>query len=44
MKLLDFFKKKRLIQSGQDQNWNQIWNLWEQGNAISPYAEWMTVL
>lgn len=42
MKLLNFFKKKEVGQIEQNQNWNQIWNLWEQGNAASPYAELMT--
>ena len=41
MGLLDFLKKKVELTEEQ-QKWNKMWGLWEEGKVESPYAELMT--
>lgn len=42
--MFDHFKnkKKKVKQTDEQQKWNQMWSLWEEGQADSPYAELMT--
>ena len=37
-----FFKKKQAKLTDEQQKWNKMWDLWAEGDAISPYAELMT--
>ena len=42
MGLFDVFKKKKVELTEEQQKWNKMWELWEEGEALSPYAELMT--
>ena len=42
MGLFDVFKKKKVELTEEQQKWNKMWDLWAEGEAISPYAELMT--
>ena len=42
MGLFDIFKKKKVVLTEEQLKWNKIWDLWEEGEAESPYAELMT--
>ena len=42
MGLFDVFKKKKVELTEEQQKWNKMWELWAEGEAISPYAELMT--
>ena len=42
MGLFDAFKKKKVELTEEQQKWNKMWELWAEGEAISPYAELMT--
>ena len=42
MGLYDVFKKKKVELTEEQQKWNKMWELWAEGEAISPYAELMT--
>lgn len=40
--IFDHFNKNKTKQADEQQKWNQMWSLWEEGQADSPYAELMT--
>ena len=42
MGLFDIFKTKKVELTNEQQKWNKMWDLWVEGEAISPYAELMT--
>ena len=42
MGLFDVFKKKKVELTEGQKKWNEMWGLWVEGNAESPYAELMT--
>ncbi|MBQ8209223.1 MAG: DUF4375 domain-containing protein [Clostridia bacterium] len=42
MGLFDFFKKKKVELTEEQLKWNKMWELWEEEQAESPYAELMT--
>ena len=42
MSLFYFLKKKKVELTEEQQKWNKMWELWAEGEAISPYAELMT--
>ena len=42
MGLFDVFKKKKVELTEDQKKWNEMWELWGEGNAESPYAELMT--
>ena len=42
MGLFDAFKKKKVELTEDQKKWNEMWELWVEGNAESPYAELMT--
>ena len=40
--MLSLFKKNKIKLTKEQQKLDQIWSLWEEGQADSPYAELMT--
>ena len=42
MGLFNIFKKKKVVLTEEQLKWNNIWDLWAEGKAESPYAELMT--
>lgn len=42
MRVFDLFRKKKAERNEKQLKWNQMWDLWVQGRAQSPYAELMT--
>ena len=42
MGLFNFFKKKKVELTEEQQKWNKMWDLWVEGKVDSPYAELMT--
>ncbi len=42
MGLFDFFKKKKVELTDNEKKWNNLWDLWVEGQVESPYAELMT--
>ncbi|MBQ8766523.1 MAG: DUF4375 domain-containing protein [Clostridia bacterium] len=42
MGLFDLFKKKKVELTEEQLKWNKMWELWEKGEADSPYGELMT--
>ena len=42
MGLFNFFKKKKVELTEEQQKWNKMWELWTEEKAESPYAELMT--
>lgn len=42
MGLFDLFKKTKVELNEEQKKWNKMWELWMEGEAISPYAELMT--
>ena len=42
MGFFDVFKKKKVELTEEQQKWNKMWDLWAEGDTISPYAELMT--
>lgn len=42
MGLFDFFKKKKVELTEEQNKWNKMWALWTEEQADSPYAELMT--
>lgn len=42
MGLFDIFKKKKVEFTEEQNAWNNMWDLWAEGKAVSPYAELMT--
>lgn len=42
MGLFDFLKKKKVELTDDEKKWNNLWELWADGQVESPYAELMT--
>ena len=42
MGLFDFFKKKRVELTAEQQKWDKMWNLWVEEKVDSPYLQLMT--
>ena len=42
MGLFSFFKKKKVELTDHEKKWNNLWDLWADGQVESPYAELMT--
>ncbi len=42
MELPDLFRKKNVELTEDQLKWNKMWELWMEGQAVSPYAELMT--
>ena len=42
MGLFDLFRKKKVPLTEEQLKWNNIWDLWVEGKAASPYAQLMT--
>ena len=39
MRLFDFFNKKKVELTEEQQKWNKLWEIWAQEKVESPYAE-----
>ena len=42
MRLFDNFKKKKVDLTEDQKKWNNMWELWAEGDTQSPYTELMT--
>ena len=42
MSFFDLFKRKKKEQPKEELQWNKMWDLWAEEEAVSPYAELMT--
>lgn len=42
MESLNLFRKKNVELTEDQLKWNKMWELWTEGQAVSPYAELMT--
>lgn len=42
MGLFDFFRKDKNVLSDEQKRFSELWDLWDDGKAPSPYAELMT--
>ena len=42
MGIFDLFKKKKVELTEEQLKWNKMWELWTDGETVSPYTELMT--